>query len=37
VEVGEAMGLLEALQWLSDMSFDNIDFELDSKIPCDAF
>jgi hypothetical protein len=37
VAVGEAMGLFEALQWLSDMSFDNIDFELDSKITCDAF
>ncbi|XP_024628810.1 uncharacterized protein [Medicago truncatula] len=37
VTVGEAMGLFEALQWLSDMSLDNIDFELDSKITCDAF
>jgi len=37
VAVGEAMRLFEALQWLSDMSFDNIDFELDSKITCDAF
>jgi hypothetical protein len=37
VSVGEAMGLFEALQWLSDMSFDNIDFELDSRIICDAF
>jgi ribonuclease HI len=37
VEVGEAMGLFEALQWLSDMSFDNVDFELDSKVTCDAF
>jgi len=37
VAVGEAMGLFEALQWLSDMSFDNINFELDSKITCDAF
>lgn len=26
VEVGEALGLFEALQWLSDMSFDNVDF-----------
>ena len=37
VAVGEAMGLFEALQWLSDMSLDNIDFKLDSKITCDAF
>ena len=31
------MGLFEALQWLSDMSFDNVDFEIDSKITRDAF
>lgn len=31
------MGLFEALQWLSDMSFNNVDFELDSKVTCDAF
>jgi len=37
VAVGEAIGLFEALQWLSDMSFDNVDFELDSKVTCDAF
>jgi len=37
VAVGEAMGLFEALQWLSDMSFENVDFELDSKVTCDAF
>jgi ribonuclease HI len=37
VTVGEAMGLFEALQWLSDMLLNNIDFELDSKITCDAF
>jgi ribonuclease HI len=37
VAVGEAMGLFEALQWLSDMSFESVDFELDSKVTCDAF
>jgi len=37
VVVGEAMGLFEALQWLSDMSFDNVDYELDSKVTCDIF
>jgi len=37
VEVGEAFGLFEGLQWLSDMSFDIIDFEINSKIARDAF
>jgi len=27
VAVGEAMSLFQALQWLSDMSFDNVNFE----------
>jgi len=35
--VGEALGLFHALQWLSDMQFDNVDFALDSKITADAF
>lgn len=37
VDVGEALGLYTALQWLSDMQFDNVDFETDSKLTCDAF
>jgi ribonuclease HI len=37
VAVGEALGLYHALQWMQDMQFDNIDFELDSKIARDAF
>jgi ribonuclease HI len=37
VAVGEALGLYHALQWIQDMQFDNIDFELDSKIARDAF
>ncbi|AES76948.2 hypothetical protein MTR_6g089560 [Medicago truncatula] len=37
VEVGEALGLFHAIQWLSDMQMDNIDFEVDSKIRKDAF
>jgi len=37
VEVGEALGLFEALPWLRVMSFDNVDFEIDSKITRDAF
>jgi len=37
VDVGEALGLFSALQWLSDMQFDNVDFETDSKLTVDAF
>lgn len=37
VAVGESLGLFHALQWMHDMQFDNIDFELDSKITTDAF
>jgi len=37
VAVGEALRLYHALQWMQDMHFDNIDFELDSKITRDAF
>lgn len=37
VAVGEALGLHSALQWLSDMQFDNVDFETDSKLTADAF
>jgi hypothetical protein len=37
VAVGESLGLFHALQWMHDMKFDNIDFELDSKITTDAF
>jgi len=37
VDVGEALGLHSVMQWLSDMQFDNVDFETDSKITRDAF
>jgi len=37
VDVGEALGLHSALQWLSDMQLDNVDFEIDSKLTVDAF
>jgi len=37
VNVGEALGLYYALEWLSDMRFDNVDFALDSKTNVDAF
>jgi hypothetical protein len=30
VDVGEALGLRNVLQWLSDMQFDIIDFKIDS-------
>jgi len=36
-DVGEALGLHSALQWLSDMQLDNVDFETDSKLTVDAF
>jgi ribonuclease HI len=31
VNVGDALALYHALQWIRDMRFDNIDFVLDSK------
>jgi len=37
VDVGESLGLHSALQWLSDMQFDNVDFETDYRLTCDAF
>jgi len=37
VDVGEALRLHSALQWLSDMQFDNVDFETDSKLTYDTF
>jgi len=35
VVIGEALGLYHAIQWMQDMRFHNIDFELDSKITRD--
>jgi len=37
VVVGEALSLSNALQWLSDMQFDNVGVVLDSKITIDVF
>ena len=37
VDVGKALGLHFALQWLSDMQLDNVDFETNSKLTVDAF
>jgi len=34
---GEALALFYALEWLSDMVFDNVDFSSDSKVIIDAF
>jgi ribonuclease HI len=37
VPLGEAMGLLFAIQWLRDLAIDHVDIALDSKIVTDAF
>ena len=37
VDVSEALGLHSALQWLTDMQFDNVDFETNSKLTVDTF
>ena len=37
IVVGEALGLYHVIQWMQDMQFNNIDFELDSKITRDDF
>ena len=37
IDVGEALGLHFVLQWPSDMQFDNVGFEMDSKLTCDVF
>jgi len=37
IDVGEALGLHSALQWLSDMQLDNVNFETDSKLTANAF
>jgi hypothetical protein len=30
-DIGEALGLLSALNWIHDLQLENVDFELDSK------
>ena len=37
VVVGQALGLFNALQWLSVMQFGNVNFVLNLKITTDAF
>jgi len=36
LDIGEALGLHLAMQWVSDMQLDNIDFEVDSKTTKDG-
>lgn len=36
VDIGEAVVFLTALEWTSDLQFDNVDFTLDSKKVVDA-
>jgi len=36
VDLGEAMGLLTAMQWVKDLHLLNMDFELDSKTVVDS-
>jgi len=37
VEIGEALRLYHALKWMTDIQFDHVKFEIDSKITRDAF
>jgi len=37
VHIGEALGLLSALQWVHELRLGPIDFELDSKKVVDNF
>jgi len=36
VEIGRALGLCEALQWVVELGLDNMDFSLDSKLVVDV-
>ncbi|XP_058767513.1 uncharacterized protein LOC131641227 [Vicia villosa] len=36
VVIGEALGLLKAVNWVHDMGYDNMDFELDAKRVVDS-
>lgn len=37
IMLGEAMGISQALQWVTELGFDGIDFSLGSKIIVDSF
>jgi len=36
VDIGKALRLCDALQWVADLGMDNGDFSLDSKLVVDA-
>jgi ribonuclease HI len=36
VDLGEALGLLNALKWVNDLQLNNVDFEIDSKRVADC-
>jgi len=36
-KVGKSLGSLQAIQWVHDLRFDNVDFTLDSKKMIDNF
>ncbi|XP_058756628.1 uncharacterized protein LOC131629844 [Vicia villosa] len=36
VVIGEALGLLKALNWVHNLGYDNMDFELDAKRVVDS-
>lgn len=37
VNEGEALGLLAAIDWVTDLQLENVDFVLDSKAVVDSF
>ncbi|CAJ2637916.1 unnamed protein product [Trifolium pratense] len=37
VDIGEALGLLHAIKWVSELQLDAVDFALDSKLVVDYF
>ena len=37
MDVGEALGLYHAIQWIYELQLINVDFEVDSKIVADFF
>jgi len=36
-DIGEALGLSQAIQWVHELQFPNVDFELDAKRVADYF
>jgi hypothetical protein len=37
VDVGEALGFFNTLQWIADMQFDSVEFAIDLKVTDGAF